>query len=73
MRWSDIDFGRATWTIPAQWSKHGDEAVVPLTENAVALLSGMKLRRGPSIWVFPSSRRAGSASSATSAREDARR
>ena len=56
MRWDDVDLRRATWTIPAHWSKHGDEVLVPLTAEATALLSEMKIRRGASAWVFPSSR-----------------
>jgi integrase len=54
MRWVDINLEKARWVIPATWSKHGDEMVVPLTREAVALLSGMKERRGTSPWVFPS-------------------
>ena len=54
MRWVDINLEKARWVIPATWSKHGDEMVVPLTREALALLSGMKERRGASPWVFPS-------------------
>ena len=54
MRWVDINLEQARWVIPATWSKHGDEMVVPLTREAVATLSGMKERRGASPWVFPS-------------------
>lgn len=54
MRWIDIHLEQARWVIPATWSKHGDEMVVPLTREAVATLSAMKERRGPSSWVFPS-------------------
>jgi integrase len=56
MRWEDLDLMRAVWRIPAQWSKHGDEMIVPLTEQALTLLSGTHARRGPSPWVFPSSK-----------------
>ena len=54
MRWADIDLDRARWIVPAAWSKHGDEMVIPLTREAVALLTEMKKRRGTSPWVFPS-------------------
>jgi integrase len=54
MRWADINLEKARWVIPATWSKHGDEMVVALTREAVALLRGMKERRGASPWVFPS-------------------
>ena len=54
MRWVDIDLEKARWIVPAVWSKHGDEMVIPLTREAVTLLTGMKERRGTSPWVFPS-------------------
>jgi len=54
MRWADVDLERSRWIVPANWSKHGDEVVVPLTREAVTLLAEMKMRRGPSPWVFPS-------------------
>jgi integrase len=54
MRWIDINLEKWRWVIPATWSKHGDEMVVPLTREAGALLLEMKERRGASPWVFPS-------------------
>jgi integrase len=54
MRWADVDLNRRIWVIPATWSKHGDEMIIPLTSEAVAVLSTMKQRRGASVWVFPS-------------------
>ena len=54
MRWADVDLDRARWIVPATWSKHGDEIVIPLTREAVTVLSEMKNRRGASAWVFPS-------------------
>jgi integrase len=54
MRWGDVNLEKARWVIPAAWSKHGDEMVVPLTREAAALLTGMKERRGAAPWVFPS-------------------
>ena len=35
MRWADIDLDRERWIVPAAWSKHGDEIVIPLTSEAV--------------------------------------
>ena len=54
MRWTDVDLDRERWIVPATWSKHGDEMVIPLTREAVTLLAEMKKRRGTSPWVFPS-------------------
>jgi integrase len=54
MRWVDVDLNRERWIVPATWSKHGDEMVIPLTREAVTLLSETKKRRGTSPWVFPS-------------------
>ena len=56
MRWSDVDLEHKRWVVPASWSKHGDEMVIPLTREATKLLWGMKERRGISIWVFSSAR-----------------
>jgi integrase len=54
MRWSDVELHRQRWVVPAAWSKHGDEMVIPLTGEAAELLLDMKQRRGASPWVFPS-------------------
>ena len=56
MRWSDIDLDRKRWVVPATWSKHGDEMIIPLTTEATKLLSKMKQRRGATPWVFPSTK-----------------
>ena len=54
VRWVDVDLNRERSIVPATWSKHGDEMVIPLTREAVTLLAEMKTRRGTSPWVFPS-------------------
>jgi len=56
MRWSDLDIERKRWVVPATWSKHGDEMIIPLTTEAANLLSEMKQRRGSTPWVFPSTK-----------------
>jgi integrase len=56
MRWSDLDIERKRWVVPATWSKHGDEMVIPLTIEAAKLLSEIQQRRGSSPWVFPSAK-----------------
>ncbi len=54
MRWVDLELDQRRWIVPATWSKHGDEMVIPLTREAVTLLAEMQKRRGTSPWVFPS-------------------
>jgi integrase len=38
MRWSEIDFGSCTWTIPRGRSKNGQTHVVPLSEPVLEIL-----------------------------------
>jgi integrase len=38
MKWADIDFGRALWTIPAEESKNGKPRLVPLSAGALDIL-----------------------------------
>lgn len=41
MEWTEIDFERATWTIPAQRAKNAKQHVVPLAPLAVLLLESL--------------------------------
>jgi integrase len=41
LRWSEIDFGRAVWTVPAARMKAGREHRVPLSGRAIAILRGL--------------------------------
>jgi integrase len=41
MRWAEIDFDKALWTIPASRMKGGRAHVVPLAPDALALLGSM--------------------------------
>lgn len=51
MRWVDLDFHAALWTVPGEVSKNGAAMVIPLTGVAVEVL---KARQGnDSPWVFP--------------------
>ncbi|SIQ99103.1 Integrase [Rhizobium sp. RU35A] len=50
--WQEIDFQRATWTIPPERMKAGREHVVPLSAAAIAILREMKPREEG--FVFPS-------------------
>ena len=51
MRWVDIDFDSALWTIPT--TKNGRPHIVPLVEQALVILKTRKLMTN-SEWVFPS-------------------
>lgn len=51
-RWSEIDFDRATWTIPPERMKLGLQHVVPLSDRAVELLRSMNAEFGLT-FIFP--------------------
>jgi integrase len=50
-RWEEIDFDKATWTIPAERMKSRREHRVPLTKTALALLT--QVRGKHMAFVFP--------------------
>jgi integrase len=52
MRWSEIDFDKAVWTIPKERSKNGLQHELPLAPQAVALLESLPRFDGP--YVFSS-------------------
>ena len=54
--WSEIDSELKTWTIPAERMKKRREHVIPLTDQALALLELMKPISGKREHVFPSDR-----------------
>lgn len=51
MRWDEISFERALWTIPQSKTKTDDTYTIPLTPEALEILANR--RRGGSEWVFP--------------------
>lgn len=54
-KWSEIDLNTATWTIPAERMKSGEEHRVPLSREAMEVLEPLhEHREGP--YVFPSSK-----------------
>jgi len=56
MRWSEIDFDKKVWTLPADRMKAGREHRVPLSERAVAILRQLaKITTGD--FVFPGQRK----------------
>lgn len=58
MEWSEIDFDRAVWTIPASRMKMREPHHVPLSEQALAILHDMQVLTGRGTYVFPSIRSA---------------
>jgi integrase len=52
-RWSEFDFAKAEWTIPAERMKKGEEHVVPLSRQALAVLEELHPLTGTSEFVFP--------------------
>ena len=58
MRWEEIDWQNATWSIPAEKSKSGEDIVVPLSDVALRILRTRK-DATESEWVFPGHGRTG--------------
>ncbi|MBY6127680.1 tyrosine-type recombinase/integrase [Qipengyuania aquimaris] len=54
MKWSDLDFGAAIWTIPAGGTKMRREHRVPLSRQAIAIIRSMQDVAAYSEYVFPS-------------------
>ncbi len=55
--WSEINISTKTWTIPADRMKAKRDHVVPLCDEAVAILKTMlQWRMNDSEWVFPGAR-----------------
>ena len=55
-RWIDIDFEKRTWTIPAERMKKRRTHIIPLTDQALALLEAIKPYSGHREYVFPADR-----------------
>ena len=55
-RWEDIDFEKKIWTIPAKRMKKRRIHIVPLTDQALALLEAIKPYSGHREYVFPADR-----------------
>jgi integrase len=51
-RWSEVDFGARTWTVPAERMKGGEAHMVPLSDRALTILRDAQGIGGE--WVFPS-------------------
>ena len=57
--WSEFDLGTGWWTIPAERSKNGLAHRVPLSPQAVRILTTWRQTVDDSPWVFPSSHKKG--------------
>jgi integrase len=53
MEWSEIDLAEAQWTIPAEKMKMKQSHIVPLAQQAVAILRELKPLTGTGRFVFP--------------------
>ena len=42
LRWSEIDMEKGDWLLPAERSKNGQEHIVPLPKQALAILNGIQ-------------------------------
>jgi len=51
--WSEIDFDKAEWRIPAERMKMRRSHIVPLSNQALAILKELKLMNGQWNYVFP--------------------
>jgi integrase len=54
--WADIDFEKRIWTIPAERMKKRRIHIVPLTDQALALLEAIEPYSGHREYVFPADR-----------------
>jgi len=54
--WADINFDNKTWTIPAERMKKRRAHIVPLTEQALAVLQAVRPYSGHREFVFPADR-----------------
>lgn len=56
MEWSEIDFDKSMWKIPADKMKMRQAHLVPLSTQAIALLKDLQPLTGQSTYVFPNER-----------------
>lgn len=56
--WSEFDFDKALWTIPAEHMKMKDPHLVPLSKQAIAVLEQLKELNGDKKLILPSISRA---------------
>ncbi|MBF0358849.1 MAG: tyrosine-type recombinase/integrase [Magnetococcales bacterium] len=54
--WTEIDFDKKEWLIPAERTKNGVATLIPLSESAIDHLGAIKVESKGSEWLFPSGR-----------------
>lgn len=54
MEWTEIDWQKQEWRVPAKKMKSDRDHIVPLAEQAVSILKDQQLRTGKLQYVFPS-------------------
>jgi len=54
MEWSEIDFERKEWVIPAHKMKTKEEFILPLPDQVITLLEELKENKQSATYVFPS-------------------
>ncbi|MFH1217817.1 MAG: tyrosine-type recombinase/integrase [Pseudomonadota bacterium] len=59
IEWSEIDFEKKEWRIPAEKMKMRTQHLVPLSRQTITLLEGIKPLTGDGKYVFPSERSKG--------------
>ncbi len=52
-KWSEIDFDKRIWTIPAERMKARKEHRVPLSTRALAILESIRSNHNPDEYIFP--------------------
>ncbi len=55
--WTEIDFDKREWRIPAERMKMGVEHIVPLSSQSITLLESIKTLSGNRSYVFPNEHR----------------
>lgn len=56
MQWGDVDLAGGVWVVPSQWSKNTKELAIALPARAVDILKARRATKGPSPWVWPSTK-----------------
>ena len=51
MKWDETDLGQRVWTIPGERTKNGKTHVVPMSDKAIEILTGLPRYNSP--YVFP--------------------
>jgi len=64
-RWDEFDLDKCQWRIPASRMKAGKPHLVPISSQALALLTEQRGISGSAGWVFPNQRREAACMSAT--------